>query len=165
MIKIKFLVIFAFIALFAITSCSEDNTKPSPYGQDNIINSFSRNNNLNQKNSDGIYTIENIITTDNDVNMLLKGLVMTVDIINKRGYFTKNNEIGSVAFNLIIKDEVSQVYELQLIENNENFAKVPRWLCVSQCVLVGFEMSLLDGPAPLMDLAAAFYVTACVQDC
>ena len=164
--KIKFLATFTLVCLLTITSCSEDNTALSTDSQENIIESFSINN-LNQKKSDELYIIENIISTDNDINLQLEGLVITVDSDNKKGYFTKDNEAGSIPFNLIIKDESSQVFEIQLVENKDSksFAKLPIWLCATRCVLNGFAMSLLDGPAPIMDIAAAFYVVACSGDC
>ncbi len=47
-----------------------------------------------------------------DINLQLEGLIMTIDANNKKGYFTKDNEVGSIAFDLVINDEVSQIYEI-----------------------------------------------------
>ncbi|WP_143154012.1 hypothetical protein [Cruoricaptor ignavus] len=43
--------------------------------------------------------------------------------------------------------------------------RTPRWLCGASCVGQGFLISLWDGPAPLMDIAAAAYTYACARDC
>ncbi|TYB71842.1 hypothetical protein ES676_11895 [Bizionia saleffrena] len=83
---------------------------------------------------------------------------MTFDAENKTGYFTKDKEVGRAPFYLILTDEASQVYGIHL-------SKLPGWLCTSKCVLDGFAMSLLDGPAPIMDSAAALYTYVCVKNC
>ncbi len=62
--KIKFLTIFVFMSLLTVTSCSEDNEILPSDNQENIIKSFSINNNLNQRDSDELYIIENIVSTD-----------------------------------------------------------------------------------------------------
>ena len=86
---------------------------------------------------------------------------------NKKVVLTKENEIGSITYLLVERE--SNLFGLKFVNINQNSqlrsAGWAEWVCAAGCVATGFGMAMLDGPAPIMDAAAALYVYTCSVDC
>lgn len=172
--KIIKIILSIFILLGSLVSCDEDVSSEENQIQ-NTITSFSRTeiSNLssdNKKSNDdksSIYVISKMRSSDKSLDVALVGLIITVDLVNKKAIFTKENEIGSITYLLVERE--SNLFGLKLAEINQNnnlrSAGWEEWVCAAGCVAEGFAMSLLDGPAPIMDAAAALYVYVCTAEC
>ena len=170
----KKIILSIFILLGSLVSCNDDLTSSENEIQ-NTITSFSRtksstllsdNNKMNDNNS-SIYVISKMRSSDKNLDAALVGLIITVDLVNKKAIFTKENENGSVEYLLVERE--SNLFGLKLANINQNTqlrsAGWEEWVCAAGCVATGLGMSLLDGPAPIMDAAAALYVYTCTVDC
>lgn len=119
------------------------------------------------ENKSSIYIISKMRSSNKNLDILLSSLVITVDIANKKAVFTKENENGSIEYLLIEKG--NNLFGLIFANSNQkNHLRTTgwqEWVCAAGCVATGFSMSLLDGPAPIMDAAAALYVYTCTIDC
>jgi hypothetical protein len=166
----KLFLIILISTIFFITCDDEDITERD----DNQITSYksTKLNSVKNKgdNLDQLYIVEEIVTNNEDFNKnFMVGLVAEVNVTDLKVSFTKEGEEGVLTYNLVKKDNI-YVMELvnknSYVQKNENLNKeVPKWICGAACVSVGFAWSLLDGPAPLMDLAAIMYTIQCSQDC
>ncbi|WP_392437254.1 hypothetical protein ACF3N7_00005 [Cruoricaptor ignavus] len=103
-------------------------------------------------------------SSDENLSGMLEGLIVSVDLDAMKATFTNENEAGSIEFDLI-ENENSTLSLSGYTAKNGLSDRTPRWLCGASCVGQGFLISLWDGPAPLMDIAAAAYTYACARDC
>lgn len=103
-------------------------------------------------------------SSDENLNSILEGLIVSVDLDSMKATFTNENEVGAIEFDLIENENGTLSLSGYTAKKSLN-AKTPRWLCGASCVGQGFLISLWDGPAPLMDIAAAAYTYACASEC
>lgn len=96
---------------------------------------------------------------------MLEDLIVSVDLDAMKATFTNENEAGSIEFDLIENENSTLSLSGYTAKKNGLSDRTPRWLCGASCVGQGFLISLWDGPAPLMDIAAAAYTYACARDC
>lgn len=139
---------------------SEDSNKTITYGKagiNNILTSYDLT-----EGEENIFQINSIGSDVNeDVNELFEGLVVTVNLEEMKAYIVHEYEEGEIQYDLDYKEDGSLG-----LTNPQVFSKTnPRWLCAAGCVAQGFAISLWDGPAPFMDLAAAAYTLVCAKDC
>lgn len=110
-------------------------------------------------------TIRNLNSSDKNLSYLLDGLVVKLDLNSMTAEFLNEKEEGYIKFDLVKgKDGVLTLIQTDMYYPETN-KKVPRWLCAAGCVATGFGISLWDGPAPLMDIAAAAYTYSCAKSC
>ncbi len=152
-------------------SCDDDYLSD---GYSNEVRSYktTKLNSIKNKgnNLDQLYIVEEIETNNDDFNeSFLVGLVAEVNVTDRTVTFSKEGEDGVLIYKLIRK---GNLYVMELVNDNSFYQKntylnksVPKWICGAGCVSVGFAWSLLDGPAPLMDLAAIAYTYSCASDC
>lgn len=132
-----------------------------------IITSFSKSSNTISKGDSGLVVFTDIQSSNEQLNEKFEGLVVKVDLNSNKAIFTHESEEGSLEFNLIKSDNDILYLDLynEVVPTSLTSKKIPKWLCGAKCVGEGFLISLWDGPAPLMDIAAASYTLACSLDC
>lgn len=160
-LKITF-VLFLSLTFF---SCNEDESLTQSPNSENLITSFNKSS-TTSKNSDAseIFVFSEMTSSDENLSSMLEGLIVSVDLDSMKATFTNQNEAGAIEFDLVANE--NGTFSLSgYTEKGVTTKKIPRWLCGASCVGQGFMISLWDGPAPLMDIAAAAYTYACASDC
>ena len=162
-----------FLAILALTitgtvilSCTKDENTNEVSASTNQITSFksTRLSESNGKSGQEIYLMENMISTYvNFNNDLLNNLVAKINMTNKTVELSQAGSDEVVIFNLV---KVNNIYKMEYANMKMGSTKrLPRWTCVALCAGQGFGWAMLDGPSPLMDIAAIAVTYSCAKDC
>ncbi|AYO58666.1 hypothetical protein CO230_11390 [Chryseobacterium sp. 6424] len=150
-----------------LNSCSE-RQEIIENANENLITNFKKQVvSSTGKNSSNV-VFSDMRSTDEFLNSKIDGLIVEFDLENRKAYFTNEFEDGKISFDL--QKDSNDVFRLEnavttLPQNSNGREKLPSWLCGASCVAQGFGISLWDGPAPFMDVAAAAYTYVCAKDC
>ncbi|SZD73877.1 Uncharacterised protein [Candidatus Ornithobacterium hominis] len=161
-LKITLVLLFS-VFLF---SCNEDESLDQSPINENLITSFNKSS-TTSRNSDvsEVIVFSDMTSSDENLSGMLEGLIVSVDLDAMKATFTNENEAGSIEFDLIENENSTLSLSGYTAKKNGLSDRTPRWLCGASCVGQGFLISLWDGPAPLMDIAAAAYTYAYASDC
>lgn len=159
-LKITF-VLFLSLSYF---SCNEDESLDQSPISENLITSFNKSSTTSKNsNASEVFVFSEMTSSNENLSSMLDGLIVSIDLDSMKATFTNENESGAIEFDLI--ENENGTLSLSGYTAKSSSARMPGWLCGASCVAQGFAISLWDGPAPLMDIAAAAYTYACASDC
>lgn len=164
--KIYYAILALTITSTISISCTKDENTTEVSKPTNQITSFksTKLSESNGKSDQDIYLIENMISTNTNFNNdLLNNLVAKVNMTNKTVELSQKGSDDVVVFNLV---KVNSIYKMEYANMKmRSNMKLPRWTCVALCAGQGFGWAMLDGPSPLMDIAAIAVTYSCAKDC
>ena len=128
---------------------------------------------LQTKEGSEVIIFSNIKTIDENVNEQMEGLIVEIDLKNSKAYFKHRNHNEVMTYDLKKQENgtlkmvksIEQNIEIASNEYRENSSRWSRWGCGASCVASGLTWALIDGPSPIMDMAAIASTYLCAKRC